>query len=59
MHIFWAIDRKPKEHILKVVGFVKNGQDTKKWLNKITTTAQLKISLQLVVYSIMSIVLVQ
>ena len=30
MNIFRAIDRKPKGHFLKVVGFVKNRQDTKK-----------------------------
>ena len=30
MGIFRAIDRKRKRHILKVAGFVKNRQDTKK-----------------------------
>ena len=58
MDLFQTIDRKPKGHILKVVGFVKNRQDTKKWFNKITIV-ELKIFLQLVIYSIMSIILVQ
>ena len=30
MDLFQTIDRKPKGHILKVVGFAKNRQDTKK-----------------------------
>ena len=36
MEIFRAIDRKPKRNILEVAGFVKNCQDTKKKINKIT-----------------------
>ena len=39
MDIFQTIDRKPKGNILKVISFVKNRQDTKKRLNKITTIA--------------------
>ena len=36
MDIFWAIDRKPKGHVLKSFNFfVKNPQDMKKCLNKI------------------------
>ena len=30
MDIFRAIDRKPKGHILKIVGFAENRQDRKK-----------------------------
>ena len=37
MYIFGAIDRKPKGYILKSCSFfVKNCQDTKEWVNKIT-----------------------
>ena len=38
MDMFRAIDRKPKGHVLKVVGFVKNRQDRK---NESTKSQQL------------------
>ena len=60
MDILWATDTKPKGHVLKSCRlFVKNCQDTKKWVNEIATIVCLKTSLQLFIFSIMSIVLVQ
>ena len=60
MEIFRANHRKPKGYILlKVIGFfVKNCQDMKKCLNKITIVS-LKIYLQLVIFSLMAIILIQ
>ena len=60
MDAFRAIDRKLKGHNLRSCSFfVKNRQDMKKLLNKIAAIVYLKISLQLFIFSIMSISLAQ
>ena len=54
--MFWATDRKLKGHVLKSCSFfVKNCQDIKKLLNTIAT----QNSLQLLFFSIISIMLAQ
>ena len=57
MDILRAIDRKPKGFVLKVVRFVKNRQE-QKMTQRNHDNCLTKFFLQLVIYTIMSIILV-